>query len=45
VLQAYNFVYLDEPDNQGESYYWRMSLPGTPSEFKAMFIEYAEANP
>lgn len=44
VLGAYSFVYLDEPSHRGESAYWRISFPGTPSVFTLLFLEYAETN-
>jgi hypothetical protein len=44
VLKAYNFIDLDEPDQKGESYYWRIIFPGTPGDFERMFLEYVEAN-
>jgi len=44
VLQAYKFVFLDEPDHREESHYWRISFPGTPRGFELMFLDYAETN-
>jgi hypothetical protein len=44
VLEAYHFIYLDEPDDQRESHYWRISLPGTPSDFELLFLEYVETH-
>ena len=44
VLETYGFVFLDEPDGERESHYWRISFPGTPADFEMMFLEYAEAN-
>lgn len=44
ILSAYDFVYIDEPSNSGESPYWRISFPGTPAHFELLFLEYIETN-
>jgi hypothetical protein len=44
VLSSYNFIYIDEPNEPGESAYWRITFPGTPSEFEPLFVEYVQTN-
>ncbi|UGY02470.1 SMEK domain-containing protein [Bradyrhizobium quebecense] len=44
VLDAYGFVWLDEPDEAGESAHWRVILPGLSPEQRLLFLQYMEAN-
>ena len=44
VLQAYKFIFFDEPHFQGESGHWRISFPGTSDYFELKFLEHAYAN-
>lgn len=44
VLDAYGFVWLDEPDEAGESAHWRVILPGLSPEQRLLLLQYMEAN-
>jgi hypothetical protein len=44
VLKNYDFVWLDDPNEPGGSYHWRIRFPGTPPDFKLLFLDYVEAN-
>jgi hypothetical protein len=44
VLRNYDFVWLDEPSEEGDSYHWRISFPGTSSDFEPLFLDYVETN-
>lgn len=44
VLGAYGFVWLDEPEETGESAHWRIVLPGLSAEGRILFLQYLEAN-
>lgn len=44
VLQSYDFISPDEPTDQGESWHWRVALPGCPTDVAMLFLEFANAN-
>lgn len=40
LLSEANLLSLNEPDNPGEAYYWRIHLPGSRRSFHLVFMEY-----
>lgn len=42
VLDSYGFVRFDEPDEHGESAYWRVFLPGLALEEFLVLLEHVE---
>jgi len=44
VLDTYGFVSFDEPDQHGESAYWRARLPGFSTECLFVLLQYLETN-
>jgi hypothetical protein len=42
VLGSYGFIHFDEPDERGESAYWRVYLPGLELEGFLALLEYVD---
>lgn len=40
LLSESNLLSINEPDNHGEAYYWRIHFPGSRHSFHLSFIEY-----
>jgi hypothetical protein len=43
ILQAYDFVSLDQPDHPGDSATWSLYFPGTANDLYLLLNEYIEA--
>ncbi len=44
ILDSYGFLWLDEPEERGQSGYWRILLPGLAQERRLVFLEYLATN-
>lgn len=44
LLTEARLLSVNEPDERGGAWYWRLHLPGAGNNFHSLFIDYAEAN-